>query len=80
MWNEKTMRRLNLIMYLTLIRSEEQSQLQLVEREEIDDEEDLFEAIDKRMNDFMNLFWAFCLKLFDHRVSSVLSCLSELSL
>ncbi|KAK4478129.1 hypothetical protein RD792_017408 [Penstemon davidsonii] len=28
-------------------RAEEQSQLQLVEREEIDDEEDLFEAIDK---------------------------------
>ncbi|KAF8392309.1 hypothetical protein HHK36_022651 [Tetracentron sinense] len=29
------------------LRSEEQSQLQLVEREEVDDEEDLFEAIDK---------------------------------
>lgn len=28
-------------------RSEEQSQLQLVEREEIEDEEDLFEMIDK---------------------------------
>lgn len=31
-------------------RSEEQSQLQLVEREEIEDEEDLFEAIDRRMS------------------------------
>lgn len=31
-----------------LLRAEEQSQLQLVEREDIDDEEDLFEAIDKR--------------------------------
>ena len=29
-------------------RSEEHSQLQLVEREDIEDEEDLFEAIDKR--------------------------------
>lgn len=29
-------------------RAEEQSQLQIVEREEIEDEEDLFEAIDKR--------------------------------
>lgn len=28
-------------------RSEEQSQLQLVEREDIEDEEDLFESIDK---------------------------------
>lgn len=33
---------------LMVIRAEEQSQLQLVEREDIDDEEDLFEAIDKR--------------------------------
>lgn len=30
-----------------MLRSEEQS-LQLVEREDVDDEEDLFEAIDKR--------------------------------
>ena len=29
------------------IRAEEASQLQLVEREDIDDEEDLFETIDK---------------------------------
>lgn len=34
-------------------RSEEQSQLQLVEREEIEDEEDLFEAIDKRTRTFL---------------------------
>lgn len=29
-------------------RSEETSQMQIVEREEIDDDDDLFEAIDKR--------------------------------
>ncbi|KAF4351662.1 hypothetical protein F8388_024495 [Cannabis sativa] len=32
---------------ISSLKSEEQSQLQLVEREDIDDEEDLFEAIDK---------------------------------
>lgn len=30
-----------------IVRAEDQNQLQLVEREDIDDEEDLFEAIDK---------------------------------
>ena len=41
-----------------VLRAEEQSQLQLVEREDIDDEEDLFEVIDKR-------------KLHDLRSSSI---------
>ena len=31
-----------------ILRAEDQGQLQLVEREEIEDEEDLFEVIDKR--------------------------------
>lgn len=38
----------NNYVYVSCYRSEEQSQLQLVEREEIDEDEDLFEAIDKR--------------------------------
>lgn len=38
--------------FALIFRAEEQSQLQLVEREEIDDEEDLFEAIDKRNDRF----------------------------
>ena len=42
-----------------LCRSEEVSQqMQLVQRDEIDDEEDLFEAIDKRIFDFLSL--SFC--------------------
>lgn len=40
------------------LKAEDQSQLQLVEREDIDDEEDLFEVIDKR-------------KLHDLRSSSI---------
>ncbi|XP_057506515.1 meiotic recombination protein DMC1 homolog [Actinidia eriantha] len=36
------------------LRSEEQSQLQLVEREEIEDEDDLFEAIDKLISHGIN--------------------------
>jgi len=32
---------------MVVFRAEEQNQLQLVEREEMDDEDDLFEAIDK---------------------------------
>jgi uncharacterized membrane protein len=35
--------------FLCLLRAEDHTQLQLVEREDIDDEEDLFEAIDKCM-------------------------------
>ncbi|XP_052311473.1 meiotic recombination protein DMC1 homolog isoform X3 [Populus trichocarpa] len=36
------------------LKAEEQNQLQLVEREEMDDEDDLFEAIDKLINQGIN--------------------------
>lgn len=51
-----------------ILRTEEQSQqsqLQLIEREDIDDEEDLFESIDKRMRDQYS---------FQHFPSSILRC------
>ncbi|KAI4342707.1 hypothetical protein MLD38_027299 [Melastoma candidum] len=41
-------------MMLSSLKTEDQSQLQLVEREEIDDEEDLFEAIDKLISHGIN--------------------------
>ncbi|XP_024948029.2 meiotic recombination protein DMC1 homolog isoform X2 [Citrus sinensis] len=39
---------------IATLKAEEQSQLQLVEREDIDDEEDLFEAIDKLISQGIN--------------------------
>lgn len=45
--------------WLTL-RTEEQSQLQLIEREDIDDEEDLFESIDKcTRNQYIFIIFSF---------------------
>ncbi|KAI4304032.1 hypothetical protein MLD38_039596 [Melastoma candidum] len=41
-------------MMLSTLKTEDQSQLQLVEREEVDDEEDLFEAIDKLISHGIN--------------------------
>ena len=57
---------------MVVCRAEEQNQLQLVEREEMDDEDDLFEAIDKcklqimsslSILDFLRLF---CLLVLVH--------------
>ncbi|KAB5545046.1 hypothetical protein DKX38_013158 [Salix brachista] len=46
---------LNLSVHVMVVfRAEEQNQLQLVEREEMDDEDDLFEAIDKLINQGIN--------------------------
>ena len=41
---------------MVVCRAEEQNQLQLVEREEMDDEDDLFEAIDKCKLQIMSSF------------------------
>lgn len=57
---------------MMVFRAEEQSQLQLVEREDIDDEEDLFEAIDKRkqflsvLAIFFHLRFSFFFFFFSH--------------
>lgn len=58
-----------MLLSLMARRAEEQSQLQLVEREDIDDEEDLFESIDKRtiLDSFLSNFWiGFSFSVYSH--------------
>lgn len=60
---------LQVLLSLMARRAEEHSQLQLVEREDIDDEEDHFESIDKRtiLDSFLSNFWIeFSFSVYSH--------------